>query len=176
MEKAIVKLNDIMTDIVDKNVIAYKTDLQYDFELLRDKEQTTNKYYWLVRDTGTDMLPYPSFLIDGTFGLAEARYHKASSLIYEINVSKRCSKNIYGSIRKISLKEFEKLLENPIHHDEIESVDILVYFKDQDGKRNKKNINLPFSLDLFFDIIKKLNISREQYEKRYETINFIKNF
>ena len=160
-------LNKVMQVLVDKHVKAYKGDFNYDIAALLDKNSKTNKFYWLIRECGTDLCRIPAVYIKGEYDNYLANYHiqnTSSNRIYEINITRRGRKNFYGTISKIKKETFLKLLkEEEILPKNIESVEVLILTTD--GK--KKEERIPYSDNIFFDILKKLNIKREEVVSYY---------
>lgn len=161
-------LNDVMKEIVDKHVKAYKTDLNYDIEGLLDKNRG-NEYYWSVRDTGTDLIDKVPYLVKDTYAYCSALIHLQDSKHYLIKVEKKGKKYIYGEVIPIKRKDFEKLINDAKDPKDIKRVDVMVLT--QDNRKLNMSYN-KYNEDIFYDLLRDLKISREEYKARYETYTF----
>lgn len=170
MENLVVKkLNEVMFNIVEENVVSHKTDLECDFKALLDKNEVSDSYYWLVRESGTDMLRIPDVYIDGLYCNEMAKYHAGYSKIFRIDVSKRGKKYIQGTITEIKRADFINLLnKNKKLKEDIKEVQLTV-FSDSKGK---SRLSLPFSDNIYYDILSELKITNEDYKTRYEKYIF----
>lgn len=146
-------LFNIMAKIVEENMIAYKDDFYvYDKQILLDKNSSSNTFYWMVRETGTNIFDANKLKYKETFEYTDATYnlkYRKIKAIYKIQIEKRGRKYIYGSIEKISIKAFEDVVKKAKEATTTEKVNmILDWFKKSKFENEEQAQNM---------IIKKIN-------------------
>lgn len=114
-------LNEIMEAIVEKNVHHFKDDLYQDLNILLDKNKETNKFIFVVRNSGTHLYEKEKLFVKNSGEREDYLYwlrHKAK--VYEVEVTKRCVKNVYGRISEIYRDKLTKdIIDKSIVYDTI---------------------------------------------------------
>lgn len=167
-------LNKTMEEIVNKYVKAYKEDILYDFVCLLDKNIKSNKFYWIVRSSGTNMAEKNKTLIKGSDANHLISYYlnneKKGIHLFEIIVEKRCIKNIYGEIKELNKKTFiEKLNNTKVSTDDIKTVEAIVKTKSQ-----TKTVFVNYFENhnkFIYELCQKANLNKEDIEHLY--LNYV---
>lgn len=94
------------------------TDFNYDKENLLEVTDC-KKYYWYLRECGTELLNSNDIKYKETWDYTTAKYWLSEAIkIYEINVDKIGNKNVYGTIKEIKKDQMQELINNAIEMDE----------------------------------------------------------
>ena len=97
-------LNKELGIIVNKYVKYYKEDLYQDIEVLLDKNKSSDTFIFLVRKSGTHLYEKEKLFVEEAGERTDFLYFENSFLKgFEINISKRGKKYIYGDIKEISI-------------------------------------------------------------------------
>lgn len=138
-------LNEIMLKRVNKYVESYKTDVEYDFKLIQDRNnyhldvkkfenkdfKVEEKYYWILRKCGTQLLNQKEVFFLGSNDRVTFNYYKNQNdiaAIYEIVVNDVVGEKIYGTIKKLKLDKVEEEIKSKSKV--ITSITIKVLVKD----------------------------------------------
>lgn len=106
-------LNNELKKIVDENVDYFKNDLDLDLEILLDKNYECDNYIFLVRDAGTHLYPKEFLTIKDSYSRIEFLHFKNRfKRAYEVKVSKRGRKNVYGTVEEIPLDKLISYVSN----------------------------------------------------------------
>lgn len=153
-------LNKELGMIVDKYVKYYKEDLHHDIEVLLDKNKMSDTFIFLVRTSGTHLYEKNKLFIEEAGERVDFLYFKDSFLKgFEVNVSKRGKKYVYGDITEINipnliqktkkeLKSCEKVSVKIIKTDDTE-IETVFLTKDSYSTSLSKN-------DLLYEDVKKV--------------------
>lgn len=116
-----VLLNKELVKISDNFMKAYKSDIDMDIEMLLDKNKLTNDFVWVVRESGSHLYEKNKLFILEDGSRDDYLYFKDYKVkVFEINVTKRGRKNVYGTLKKLSRKELtDKVLNNGKSFDNI---------------------------------------------------------
>lgn len=109
-----INLFEEMEKIVDRVVVCYKDDLIHDKKALLDPKEIKegNKFYWYVRDSGTDLIRENQVFVKNSWNYNKATYYlDICKEIYEVEVKKLGRKYVYGDIKKVAKKDMENLLK-----------------------------------------------------------------
>lgn len=159
-------------DIADKDLTAYKEDVNYDLEILRNgfienKKQPVS-YIWFTRKSGTAIMKEKFIKVKNSNENISFNYWKGSTInSFRITIEKVTPKNIFGRIEKINLKKYEEDVKiNTTEYEralvKIETVDDKVIENEYDFKDN-----------YFYDILNKEKLEVEKV-KSFKILNFIK--
>lgn len=108
-------LFDNMKEIADKNLEAYHSDLEIDKEIMLNKENG-NEFYWYVRKSGTDIYDSRKVQFVGSEDNISANYYIKYDplLVFHIKIEKRGTKYVYGSIELIKREVFKKMITEEV--------------------------------------------------------------
>lgn len=105
-------LNNKMKEIVKKEVSHYKSDLEIDFDIIKEtiKDCPNGKaFIWYTRESGTAIMREDFIKVIGSEENVSFNYWAKSVIsCYKIVVTKACTNNIYGSIEKINFNKYYK--------------------------------------------------------------------
>lgn len=104
-------LFELMQELVEKNVKAYKTDFEIDKDIMLDKENG-DEFYWYLRKCGTDIYEAEKVKFEGSEENTSAKYYLGQEglKIFHIKIEKRENKYVYGTIEPVKNKSFENLI------------------------------------------------------------------
>ena len=109
-------LFNVMEKIVDQYVEHYKTDFEHDKKFLLDKDREMTEFIWLVRDSGTEILPLKAIMAKGSPANINLQYHLEQGRIikaYHLKINKIGRKYAYGTIDEVKvLHELKNILRN----------------------------------------------------------------
>lgn len=160
---------DVMNEIVERDVVAaYKKDLEIDKGIMLD-EDSEKQFYWLVRKCGTNIYEKNKIKFKDSEENISANCQvndKVISIFY-INIEKRDINNVYGSIKKISIADFKKIISENIKI--IKEKEIKVEFKDG---TIVQNVFVGDGREIMYNII---NANKKQVEdlKYFKVIKYI---
>lgn len=162
----------IMKDVIDKDLKAYKEDINYDIDILRkgfiaNKKQPTS-YIWFTRESGTVIMREKFIKVKNSNENVSFNYWKGSTIhCFRITIEKITPKNIFGSIEKVNLKKYLKDVE--LNTEEYSKV--LVNVKTIDDKEIENQYD--FKENYFYSILNKEKLQTENV-KSFRILNFIK--
>lgn len=97
-------LNEELKSIVDENVLYYKEDLNYDLEMLLDKNRVDDTFIFAVRDSGTHLYEKHKLYANESGERIGFMYFKDSfKKVFEVNITRRGKKYSYGTIKEENL-------------------------------------------------------------------------
>lgn len=116
-----VLLNKELVKISDSFMKAYKDDILLDLELLLDKNKLTNDFIWVIRESGSHLYEKNKLFILEDGSRDDYLYFKGyTAKVFEINVTKRGRKNVYGTLTKLSRKELtNKVIDNGRNYENV---------------------------------------------------------
>lgn len=162
-----VLLNKELVKISDDFMKAYKDDILLDIELLLDSNKLSNDFIWVVRESGSHLYEKNKLFILEDGSRDDYLYFKDyKAKVFEINVTKRGRKNVYGTLTKLSRKELtDKVIENGRNYENVHFKVILNdgYEKGLDMKCEDVNI---------YKIAEQLDIKVEDIKKVYRQYYF----
>lgn len=159
-------------DIADKDLTAYKEDINYDVEILRngfiENKKQPISYIWFTRRSGTAIMKEKFIKVKNSNENVSFNYWKGSTIhCFRIIIEKITPKNIFGSIEKINLNKYEKDVE--LHTEEYEKA--LIKIETVDGKVIENEYD--FKENYFYDVLNKEKLPTEKV-KHFKILNFIK--
>lgn len=141
-----INLFDEMSKVLNKIVKHYKSDFEIDKQIiLKDPK----KYYWVLRECGTDIYDAKNILIKESEEYGSAEYYLTQSRIeavYEVNTSKVEKDIAFGDLKKISLKNFESIVRSAEKASESEKAVLIQTFVDRYHWSETELDTLKFSL------------------------------
>lgn len=177
LNKENINLTKEMELLVDKYVQHYKTDFQYDKELILDENYNSNTFYWMLRKSGTHLMNNNTILIKNDYSNTLALYYnkdkKEIVKIYKIDIEKRGKKYAYGNITEIEKNNFTKFIKDNTKIPK--GIQRNIFYANKDNKVENKTIDIYYTDDFrekynnneinyILDILK---INKEQIEKTY---------
>ncbi len=104
-----INLTEKMSELVNKNVEHWRSDLKYDFEII--KENKINTYLWILRQNGTQLYVKKNLLEDEeTRYVANYWFNEKKRKVFIIKVKEIKDGIFYGEIRE-KKKDLEKIIE-----------------------------------------------------------------
>lgn len=137
MEKKIVKLEKVMKGYVDKYCENYKSDLQYDIKMIKDKNDTNKTFYWLLRQNGTQIYDESIFIKNSCYNNSFKYYYDICRALFKITITDKNKSE--GIIEKITKKKLLDMVESKEKEAEEVEINALVILKDN----SKINFKLP---------------------------------
>lgn len=108
----------VLGELVEQNVKHYKSDFNYDKEILEDATKETEKdFIWFTRDSGTQCVNERNAYIDGTFGHAECYTYlgEDSSKAYYVHVDGMENNKVSGSVYPVDhVRLYNEIMENKV--------------------------------------------------------------
>lgn len=156
-----INLNKELGIIVNDNVEYYKEDLNQDLDVLLDKNKAYDTFIFLVRKSGTHLYEKEKLFVEEAGERAEFLYFKDSfSKAFEVNVTKRGTKYVYGDIKELNLKTFIKDVSNKSNSNNKVSVKII--------KNDDTVVETTFlTKDSYYTSLEKNNLTYEDIKKIY---------
>lgn len=106
-------LNKELERIVNKYVKIHKDDLERDIDILLDKNKMSDTFIFSVREAGTNLYEKCKLFVNKSGEREDIFYYENKLLkTFEIQLSKRGKKYIYGDIKEISTKLLLKDIKN----------------------------------------------------------------
>lgn len=108
-------LFEVMQEIVEKNLEAYKGDFEIDKSIMLNKENE-DEFYWYVRKSGTDIYEAKKVQFMGSEENVSANYYIGYDplQIFHIKIEKRGTKYVYGSIEPVKREKFKKIITEDV--------------------------------------------------------------
>lgn len=168
-----VNLTKVMEEFVEKYVKYYKTDFKYDKETMLDTNYSTDEFYWILRECGTNMEGSNRiFVKDDSSNITALYYCNEDIHIFKIIINKRGSKYAYGNILEIKKDDFIKSLEKNSRRPV--GVKMVEFIKNKDSDKKNKKVEV----DIFYNercsqrnqfecMLNKLNLCRENIAASY---------
>lgn len=123
-----INLFEEMSKVVDKVVKHYKSDFEIDKTILLEKPK---KYYWMLRDAGTNLYNAEFILIKESEDYGSIEYYLTQSkveAIFEINVLQSNGTDVFGTMKKITQDSFKKLIGSAKNATNDDKVKLLTHF------------------------------------------------
>ena len=113
------KLFKDMEKLVEKNVQAWKTDLEIDKKTIKENVKETT-YYWYLRDSGTQLMSATDMqFIESGAPLSAEFWLDQAKVIYEINIEKQ-------ELKLIKASKMESLIKAAKHMSEQTKLEYLI--------------------------------------------------
>lgn len=104
-----------MQKIVNRNNMAYKTDLRYDMEKIKEDIAEGKKctYIWMSRNLGTQMQNVNDFLLKDCHSSVEHFLHEADNpLVFVLEITD--AESLIGNLCELSIPIAQKLRDNAV--------------------------------------------------------------
>ena len=137
MENKIVNLESVMKEYVDKYCENYKSDLEYDIRIIKDKNENKT-FYWLLRQNGTQIYDESIFIKESCYNKSFKYYYDNCRALFKIVITDK--KKSKGTITKITKKKLLDMVESKEKDATEVEVNALIVLKDN----SKVNIEIPF--------------------------------
>lgn len=162
-----VLLNKELVKISNGFMKAYKDDILLDIELLLDKNKLSNNFIWVIRECGSHLYEKNKLFILEDGSRDDYLYFKDyRAKVFEINVTKRGYKNVYGTLTKLSRKEVtNNVINNGRHFKNVQVKVILNDGAEHNVAMESEDLNI-------YKIAEMLKINVEDIKKVYRQYYF----
>lgn len=108
-----INLNLELQRLTEIYVSEYKSDCLHDLNIMKTCKEYGDEFYIYLRDCGTELMVKKHIYFRQSAAFLIANYYKEAAIkLYSVNISRRGSKYIYGTITELPINNFIEDIKN----------------------------------------------------------------